>query len=87
MIDSTDSDDDDFIPPYEPRRHDHEASSSTVERILERMERSDRANTASFAEIRARQDEFQQQQLQMQQRQLELQQQQLEFQRQQAASQ
>jgi hypothetical protein len=60
--------DDDFIPSYEPGRHDYEASSSTVGNILERMERSDRANAASFAEIRARQDEFQQQQLQMQQR-------------------
>jgi hypothetical protein len=68
VIYSTDSDDVDFILSYEPRRHDHEASSSTVEKILERMEHSDRANVASFAEIRACQDEFQQQQLQMQQR-------------------
>jgi hypothetical protein len=58
MIESTDSDDDDFLPLCEPRQHDDEASSSTVTRILERMERSNRATVASLAEIRARQDEF-----------------------------
>jgi hypothetical protein len=53
VIEPTDSDDDDFLPPYEPRQHDDEASSSTVTMILERMERSDRATAASLAEIRA----------------------------------
>lgn len=40
-LDTTDSSDDDFLPPYEPRCHDDEASSS-VAQILQRMERSDR---------------------------------------------
>lgn len=66
VIESTDNDDDDYLPPYEPRRHDEEASSSTKTRIIERMDRSDRATAASLAEIRARQDEFQQQQLEIQ---------------------
>src|SRR5919201_1706783 len=40
-FDTTDSSDDDFLPPYEPRCHDDEASSS-ITQILQRMERSDR---------------------------------------------
>jgi len=90
QLESSDSDDVEYVPRrYEqPRAHDEEAGTSTaVVNVLERMERNEQSTGAVFAEVRARQDEFQQQQLAIQREQLRMQQLQMEFQRSQALAQ